>query len=240
MKRIFVIVFIISALYGCEIDHFLDCYDGEFIKREVNFEKFTELDVDIPCEIELVNGDVHKIIIDSREDLISDFEKRSSVFSGVLRMRLRNHCIIRSKEVKITMVVPGLKKVDIDGNAKIFSQAKLTNLADQFELTVDGNSDAQLRMDINKLLIDVDGNAKIDLNGSASEMELKVNGNSTLAASGFMVKRVVIDIDGNANVNVHCTETLNARVDGNGKICYKGNPVVTSKISGTGKINSCN
>ena len=240
MKKILVLSLMVIAMSGCRFENILDCYNGDFIKKEVSFEKFSELDVDIPCEIELVNGDKQIIIIEGREDMIRDFEKRSSVFNGELQMRLRNNCIIRSNEIKITMVIPGLKKVDIDGNAKIFSQGKLMNTSDEMNLKVDGNVNANLFIDTKRLIVDVDGNAKISLLGKAERLELKVDGNSTINAIDFIVKNAILDIDGNANVQLNCEETLNARIDGNAKICFKGNPVVTSKISGTGKINSCN
>ncbi len=240
MKKIIIGMFGAMIVSSCGIENVLDCYNGEDTKKEIQVEKFTSLDVDIPCHIELMNGDVQKTIVEGKEDMIRDLEKRSIVVNGEWRLRLRDNCIIRSSEVKITMIVPGLKEIDIDGNGKIFSREKLSNLNKSFLIEVDGNADTDLVMDVEELSMNVDGNAKLELNGKANKMSINVDGNSTLNCHNFVVKSMNLKIDGNSTANVHCTEVLDVDIDGSGKVCYKGNPNIISRIDGVGKVINCN
>jgi hypothetical protein len=79
-------------------------------KKEIEVEKFTALDIYIPFRIELMNGDVQKVIIEGKPEIIRALENRSKVITGEWSLRLRDNCIIRSGEVTFTMVVPALKE----------------------------------------------------------------------------------------------------------------------------------
>jgi hypothetical protein len=240
MKKLGLLMIITVIASSCGIENVLDCYNGEFTTTELSVASFEKLDIEIPCEITLLNGETQKVIIEGREDMISDLEKRSKVVNGEWQLRLRNNCIVRGSEVKITLIAPGLKKLDIDGNAKVFSEGKLSNLFKNFEVDVDGNAEINLDMMVETFDVKIDGNAKLNLKGSTDQFDIDIDGNSTINGHDLLAKNGKLRIDGNGTANVNCQETLEVTINGSGKVCYKGNPSIVSKIDGVGKVNNCN
>ncbi|MBK9736372.1 MAG: DUF2807 domain-containing protein [Saprospiraceae bacterium] len=239
MKNL-ILMLVFSTLLSCDTDVF-DCFDGEVITKELDLRTFHKLDIDMSAEVILQKGDVQKVTIEARKDLIADLESRSSVSDDIWKVRIKNFCNVKRSDVKIVMTVPGLKELSINGNVKVATESGLNNIASSFYCQVDGNASLYFSIQSLELLnLDINGNAKADLKGMTKELRIKVDGNSSIYGHDLEAKISTINIDGNATANVHVSDELNVSIDGNGTICYKGNPVITTKISGIGRIKSCN
>jgi hypothetical protein len=240
-SKIFFLLLTISVLSSCSIVDVLDCYDGQFIKKELKLNTFHKIDIDFPCEVILQKGNTQKIIIEGKEDMIRDLESKSSVSNDTWKARIRNNCVFQAKDVKFFITVPDLSEIKVDGNARIDTEQAMDNISSQLRCIVDGN--ASLFLDILQLEVlhlEIDGNAKADLRGKSKIMNIKIDGNATIHAHDMQVNSCDINIDGNATANVQVISSLQVKIDGNATVCYKGSPSITSNINGVGRLRNCN
>jgi hypothetical protein len=102
------------------------------------------------------------------------------------------------------------------------------------------NTDGYL--DLNDLYVHVEGGAKIDLEVKADDIELVGEGGVLVQLSGVAESLDVklsgarFEIEGVGTGSVHAVETLHAKIEGVGKVRYKGNPKVTRDIEGLGSV----
>ncbi|MGZ5247144.1 MAG: GIN domain-containing protein [Flavitalea sp.] len=81
------------------------------------------------------------------------------------------------------------------------------------------------------------GTSEVTINsGSSDNFEAVITGAGKLNAFGFSVKQSTIIIEGSASASISVTEKLHAKITGSGKVYYKGNPLVTTNITGTGIV----
>lgn len=239
MKNV-VYLLIVSTLMSCDLDSF-NCYDGSIITKKLSLNTFHKIDIDFSCEVILVDGAEQKIVIEGKDDMIQDLENRSIVSNDTWRVRTKDNCILHMEDTKIYITVPGLKSLSVDGNYMISSEALLKNVDDALKIDLDGNGDLSLNLDVLSLLeLNVDGNCKAEFSGITQKININCDGNSEVRAHDFLAEIIDIKIDGNCTTDVNASQKLIVNMDGNGTVCYKGNPQITSNQEGSSRIKNCN
>ena len=76
----------------------------------------------------------------------------------------------------------------------------------------------------------------MQLSGVAKRMDAKLTGAGSLDAAELKTKDVKIFIEGVGTGSVYAEKTLDARIEGVGKVVYKGKPRVTQYIDGLGSV----
>lgn len=230
----------IFFLQSCDID-FLDCYDGKFIEKELVLDEINAIEIDFPCEIVFVDGTTQKILVNGKEDLISDLEEKSNVSGKTWKLRLKNNCIYHREDVTFTITAPGLKKLEVDGSVKISAEGVLSQLAPTFDLKLDGDADVALDLaGLDKLLVDADGDFDIRFTGSATNAVYELDGCGKVRGLDFQTATTALNMDGKTNAEIWATEKLDVKLDGKSTICIKGHPSIASHVNGSGKILDCN
>jgi hypothetical protein len=85
--------------------------------------------------------------------------------------------------------------------------------------------------------IALDGTGLFELSGETqSELTIIVNGTGSVSAYEMPVDRCRILISGTANCYVNVVTSLEVTVSGIGYIFYRGDPVISSSISGIGNV----
>ena len=84
------------------------------------------------------------------------------------------------------------------------------------------------------------GTGQITLSGSANSLTLKNEGTGDFKGFDFPVLDADVTLIGTGNCEVHCTETLNVRIEGSGDVYYKGDPTLQVEIEGSGKVIDAN
>ncbi len=239
MKNV-VYLLIVSTLMSCDLDSF-NCYDGSIVTKELSLNSFHKIDIDFSCEVILVDGDEQKIVIEGKDDMIQDLENRSIVSNDTWKVRTKGNCILPTKDTRIYVTVSGLKELSVDGNYMISSEGLLKNVDDALKIDLDGNGDLSLNLDVLSLLeLNVDGNCKAEFSGITQNFNINCDGNSEVRAHDFLAEIIDIKIDGNCTTDVNASQKLIVNMDGNGTVCYKGNPQITSNQEGSSRIKNCN
>jgi len=217
------------------------CYNGDVITKELAINSFHKLDIDLNCQIILLNGTVQKVVIEGKEDMIKDVESRSIVTDDTWIVRSKSNCTLPKRESKLYITVPGLNEISIDGDFILSSDEFLKNINKILKIDLDGNGDVSVMIDSLTLLeLNMDGNCKAELIGRTKRFDIYSDGNSVVKAHDLVSEITNLEIDGNVTANVQVLHKLFIKIDGNATVCYKGNPQIISNQNGSSKIKNCN
>ena len=139
------------------------------------------------------------------------------------------------ERIRLYITIDKLRELTMEGGLNVYSEGYL-DLNDLL-LHVKGGAKVDLRMKANDVNVIGEGGVMIDLNGVAQSLSVELSGAGHVDADELEAKHVDFKIEGVGTGSVFATETLNARIEGVGKIRYKGEPRVTQNIEGLGSVS---
>ena len=208
----------------------------------------------------VISGKMSLILVNGEQNLrIETFENvheyiETPVRNGELTIKTRN--VNFSKDPKITIFVTAdlISKISTSGSSDICFVDYQTNditvktsgssnahgslTASSVVLNSSGSSEADLQLDCKSLTNGDSGSSKYKLKGWADNYEISCSGSSNIEAFNLETKRMTVKSSGSAKIDATVLETLNVNISGSGRVRYKGNPQVSQKISGSGKVES--
>lgn len=139
------------------------------------------------------------------------------------------------ERIRLYITFDKLRELTMEGGLNVYSEGYL-DLNDLL-LHVRGGAKVDLRMKADDVKVIGEGGVMIDLNGVAQSLSVELSGAGHVDADELEAKHVDFKIEGVGTGSVFATETLNARIEGVGKIRYKGEPRVTQNIEGLGSVS---
>lgn len=302
MKTIKIVIPLIIILFlaGCQKELNFKCLKakGDEETRTLSFVDFTEITIDVPCELTLTQGSEYEVTIQSTTNVIDRIERDSRINGNDLDIDINGCDKLKNNDVIINITLPILDQLDIDGSLIVTSSNTLS-VGESFKIIIDGSSETSLTIDSTRSVsLEIDGSGSIDLDGATcDELNIKSDGSAAFDCVGLAAKKVKIDADGSCSIKCHVTEeisiglkgsgeieaqgqatrqdimidgsgkvfnfdlladdtnveiegsgkievdcvnTLDVRIEGSGTVCYRGNPILTNTIDGSGSIANCN
>lgn len=141
---------------------------------------------------------------------------------------------IRRYRMEIEIEMPTVKEIDFSGASTSYIQG--FNNLDELEIDLSGASKATLSADARFYEIDLSGASELDVEGNGKEMSVDLSGASKLNAFDTLVDKATLYVSGASTSRVNVKETLNIKASGASKIRYRGNPKVSSNLSGSSKV----
>ena len=263
MKKLGLLMILSIALFAtsCETQLFnFNCLteEGEKAWEEISLDAFHSVKFPGDSKVTFQEGE-QNIMVYSTPNVIDALLENGSVSNGVWNAQITSGCA-RVSRVEYIITLPRLEGVKISGSADVFTEGKLTNLTD-LDLEVSGSADfdmnlgevEQLDMKISgsgtfnmnvdtaqQITSKISGSGTFNMNGFANVVDINISGGGTIENFDLITNTCNIGINGNGNCEVHVLNELNVNFSGGGKVCYKGNPVINTDISGSGKVNNCN
>ncbi len=107
---------------------------------------------------------------------------------------------------------------------------------ENMNITISGSGKIDLDIDAKTLKSKVSGSGDFNMSEKADSQEIDISGSGKYLAKNIQSKRAVAEISGSGKIEINAEEELNINISGNGSVFYAGNPKITQKISGYGKI----
>lgn len=141
---------------------------------------------------------------------------------------------IRRYRMEIDIEMPTLKEIVFSGASTSYIGG-FDNL-DELEIDLSGSSNATISASARIYEIDLSGASELDLEGIGTEMEADLSGASKLNGFDTLVEKAILDVSGASTGRVNVSKTLNIRASGASKVKYRGNPHVSSNLSGSSHV----
>jgi hypothetical protein len=256
MKRKYIplgLLCISVMLTSCE-DIWNHCIDG-------NGNRIADTRALDPFEEVQVNGDF-EVQIDTGQDISARVEADDNLMGLVvthvsgnkLIIETRNgDCIRPSRPIQITVTVPSLHTIKLNGSGYVYSYGISSEEIDvslsgsgeiachnvesttaTFELEGSGSITGSIIT--GNLAALVEGSGEIRLSGEAVNADLKILGSGRINANQVNTDVCLAYISGSGIIETFVNNALDVTIIGSGTVYYEGDPTVESYISGSGKV----
>lgn len=230
---LFALTIFLFSLWGCDSSSAIEG-NGEIRELTRTVGTFRELEIVGEYELQLQEGTAPRVIIEADANLLDYIE--TEVSGKTLKIRNTEE-IEGSDGVKLTVVYPELRRLEVGGAAKVSNAGKLK--AKNLEIVVAGATMLELNMDVKELFLKLSGAGLVTLSGDAREQEVEMSGAGSLNAYELHTKRTDIELSGVGSAKVYATDELNAEVNGIGNIQFRGNPRnIHREVGGLGSIEA--
>jgi len=198
---------------------------------------FTEIDIEAAGPIFLVQGGTHNIQIDGPKSIVEDitFEVRN----GVLVIKHSKNIwdwVTDNDYPTITITFENLTHFAFEGGSELVANDLHT---DSLLVVVQGGASLDmLNLNVDSLEMDIQGGTDIDISGVAGIQTLKFAGGANYDAEDLKSASISLRIEGAVSATIWATDQLDLDLNGAYDVRYYGNPSLTQKIQGVGKVES--
>lgn len=237
MKRItLTLILVISAIAGF----------AQFGKKIVGNNKYTEVFHQV--------GEYNKLVVSNVKANIVYLDEADS--AGIVKIYGEENILplieVLSEKQTVTIKAKGLKSnehgllmiyvfcakirtIDLTGGVIFETNDPITQ--PEMKLAVTGGGQILIhKLNSDKLKISVLGNGDVYVGGKSKEGSFSVVGDGEIRADNFVTETLSAKLFGNGNIGCNATKLLKATITGVGNIYYKGNPELKSTIIGTGNL----
>jgi hypothetical protein len=197
---------------------------------------FNRIELDFGAEVILTQGPARDIQIEAERNIIPRIITR---ISGNTLILDANGSIYTNKKIKIWIQTPDIYSIDVAGSGRVISDNKIYGKSIDLRLSGSGLIDVALDMknDVNAQL---GGSGLIFLEGDAKNAIYTMTGSGKIESFGLHVDNSDVDIDGSGRCETTAYYNLDVYITGSGTVWFKGDPRISRKISGSGRIIDAN
>jgi hypothetical protein len=213
---------------------------------------FTSIQVNGDFKVKVDTGSSYVAIVEADENLQDLIGTYVSGDKLVIESS-RHDCLNSSHPIEISVVTPSVNIIDLNGSGNVYcyslnaeelvlslsgsGQLQCTQIkANSATLDLEGSGNIDCAADVKNLSSKIEGSGEIRINGSALNSDFKVIGSGHQRASELITDVCTAYISGSGIIDTEVNNSLDVTIIGSGIVNYFGNPVITSYISGSGKI----
>jgi hypothetical protein len=205
---------------------------GNVIKETRQLDSFHSIDVGGAFEIELIQSNEEKIIIETDDNIMPYIKTKIS--GGELDIE-NTEDINNPTELKLTIYYTSLDELDISGAAQLYSSDVLE--APSLELDCSGASEITLKLKVGSLDADFSGASKLEFEGSVNQAGIDLSGAAVLRAYGLEINQLNLEASGAAVAKVLVIEKFSIDASGASSVRYKGDPSIQlNDVSGASSV----
>src|SRR5688572_1841996 len=209
--------------------------EGPAVVETRSTENFTGIEMGVPADLYYTQGNTFKVEITAQRNILDVID--TYVLENILRVKVKHNVNLKSHDpVIIKITAPAVRLLEIKGSGNIrvpepFEPASTT-------LSVDGSGNivvAKLISEEVRAKISGSGNIQV-YEGSVASESLSIDGSGLIDLSALVAGHASTNTSGSGTMRVNVTSTLDCRISGSGVVMYKGNPRVSTNISGSGRV----
>jgi hypothetical protein len=140
------------------------------------------------------------------------------------------------RNIEVIVAAPRLRALTVSGAGSIVTPEPFD--AEQLELKLSGAGSLEVQVRAATVNARLSGAGSISVVGSADTLEVTLTGAGRFQGSELRAGVVRVRSAGAGETVVFAAEKLDATLTGAGSIRYRGNPQVTSRISGIGSVRA--
>jgi hypothetical protein len=208
---------------------------GKVVAEERRVSEFKTIKLKGIGRVVLTQGQTHSITIQTDDNIMPLIE--TGVQNDQLVISQGNYNL-RPTTLDYHITVAHLKGIAISGSGEVIGKSCF--VSDNFYAKISGSGDMALELDVTDLETTISGAGSLNLSGQTNRYDASISGSGKINAFDMHTQNVLLKVSGSGNCNVNATETLDVSISGSGDVIYTGRPRITSKISGSGSLESRN
>ncbi|MEJ5308325.1 MAG: head GIN domain-containing protein [Anaerolineae bacterium] len=184
--------------------------------------------------LHIERGDTESLRIEAEDNLLQYIT--TEVEDGELDIRWQKNILATNRQpINFYLTVKTLDTITLDGAGDI----EASNMrAETFTVNANGAGNFNLSdLNVDTLFVTLSGAGNVTLTGEATTQTVKINGLGNYQARDLWSTTAKVEINAAGSATVRVSEKLDATINGAGSIYYYGNPTVSQRVAGVGKIS---
>jgi hypothetical protein len=236
MKYLGLILITVFAISSCNIiDSKRIKGNGKLTSKTYDLKNFSNLDLGSSMEVYITQSNDYSVKIETDENLFTYLYVR--VNDGkTLEVDVKDNVNLdASGEVKVYISVPALDKVNLSGAAQLQTEGKFVQ-DKKIEFDLSGASSGNISVRAPLVELEASGASTLTVDGESRDVKTSASGASTINSYDLKSENADVEASGASTVHVFSSLKLNARSHGASSVKYRGNPQVTSDVSGASSV----
>jgi len=204
----------------------------QVIEKEYSDIDFDRLEMGSAFNIHVTQSNTYGIHVRGDRRNVDDLIVSTS--GSTLNIRF-NKNVNRVHETYITITMPALKSMNFSGASD--SKVDGFEIADGLDVYLSGASVCQFQGEIDQVNLTLSGASSLHMTGLGDKIKAEISGASVLSAFGYSARQAIVNVSGASTGKISVMETLNVVATGASSLLYRGNPAVTSSVSGASEVH---
>jgi hypothetical protein len=229
MKQLFVWT-ILLALTFLNVVHAQDAFDKN--KRDYPVSNFDKVYMEGNYRVYLYHSEKPFLKIEApSDDMYDAIEVDSNRDSLKLSVRKKHFNLNR---IELHLGFPTLKELKVSGEIKLTTDGFLD--VNDLDIIIEGGANVDMSLKAKNINVKSEGAVILEMRGVAESLGVKVSGAGHVNARELTCKDVTFRVEGVGFGSVYATDLLDVKIEGVGKVTYKGQPEIKRIIEGLGKV----
>ncbi|MGC9397323.1 MAG: head GIN domain-containing protein [Anaerolineae bacterium] len=180
------------------------------------------------------HGETESLRIEAEDNLMQYIT--TEVKDGELDIRWQKNILATNREpIHFYLTVKALDTITLDGAGDI----EAPNMqAETFSVNANGAGNFELlHLTADSLVVTISGAGNVTVTGEATAQTVKINGLGQHQARDLWSTTAEVEINAAGSATVRVSDALDAKINGAGSVYYYGNPTVSQRVTGVGRIS---
>ncbi len=241
LKVSYLVIVILSILVvSCEKENICISGQGAITTQTLSIADFSGIDLAGASNVTIHQGTTQEVKATGHLNIINRL--KTNVSENVWKIQLEDGCY-ENYELSFEITVPNIEDLKLSGSGNIV----MNDFENQGNLDVEISGSGNIK--INKfggaevLAVEISGSGQVLGNDDFENLKtltLAISGSGNYSGFSIQTDDCIVDISGSGNCNVFARNNLDVTISGSGSVFYKGNPQITSNITGSGSIIDAN
>lgn len=209
--------------------------DGPMVTENRQVTNFNGVDMRCSGEVFYRQGNEYKVKVSAQQNILDVLLTYTS--NDRLIIRFKDDVRVRSHEpLHIEITAPAASSLRLSGDGSI--QAIGTFSTPRMDMDVSGSGNitvSQLKTDYIDANVSGSGNITV-VAGTANEEHTRISGSGNIDLLNVPVTNATTNTSGSGNTQLNVSQRLDVTISGSGSVFYLGRPVISTHISGSGKV----
>lgn len=234
-QKTLIILLITGVLFSCSDGNNCKMGGGGLVTEFFSIEPFEKVNFQVKGNIILKQGASQSVIVKGHRNVVDALKQK--VKNGTWDIDFNNECF-RKYDLEIEIVLPKLTMASISG----YGEIDIHDFSNQesLDLNISGKGTINLNTfnGITTLKNTISGDGVINSHKPLTVLHnnLNISGKGSYNGYPIIAENYHLNISGLGVCYIYANSKLDMNISGNGKIHYKGSPIITKKISGLGEI----
>ncbi|MBC5992457.1 head GIN domain-containing protein [Pontibacter cellulosilyticus] len=228
----FVLLALFTTLFLSACDD-INCIKGEGPRetRTLNLQQFKSIEANGSFKVYITQGATQQVEVKGESNILDQLN--TSISNNTWKIE-HTSCVRRSNDVEIYITMPVVESLLLNGSGRIKGQNALT--AADLQVTLNGSGKIELNASADQVITRLIGSGEIVLSGAAARHSVNISGSGRTETFGMQANNVTVNLSGSGVAEVNAVSALAVEISGSGNVYYKGNPTVTTTVTGSGKV----
>ncbi|KAF0234969.1 MAG: hypothetical protein FD181_3597 [Prolixibacteraceae bacterium] len=228
MSKIF-IAFFVTVIFSVSV---LAQEEQNWPSKSYEIGSFTRIKLAGGFKVYLIQGDACIVTVKSTNSDVFDNIKITN-YQNEVSIQM-DASLFQYRRVSLYITFKTLEKLYIEGGVNLKTNGFLD--LNDFDVHIEGGANVDLNMKAENVKVYGEGGFLFELKGVAEKLDVTVKGAGHVSASELKTKDVSFVVAGFGTGSVYATKSLYAKIEGVGKLRYKGNPQINQNIDGLGSV----